>query len=135
MSKPKAPKKSIINSLLRREKAVSDEETDLVNTLEEISRQVHKEAAEQHIVKADFEKIILSGKAAKSEKSPKKAPDPAHNKAATKVKNAKAAKKSRLTTDQYEHIIEDDLTVLDIISRIIDHNSAITLQMIKAQCE
>jgi hypothetical protein len=60
-------------------------------------------------------------------------PSPAEAKKAEAVSpKAKIARHCRLTPDQYENIIENSLSALDLASQIIDRNRAITSKLKKS---
>jgi hypothetical protein len=101
-----------------------NEESDtVVSTLEDIARQVQKEAAENQQmleVKEFFSPTHVMAR--------KKADDPVvpvNTGASTVPRKEKARKRVRLTADQYEELIEKDLTVLEIVGQVIDRNVAI----------
>ena len=99
-----------------------NEEPDTVSTLEDIVRQVKQEAAasqQMHEVNEFFSPThVLT----------KKSPDGIRvplNKGAAGQKKEKIIRRVRLTADQYEELIEKDLTVLEIMGQVIDRNVAI----------
>jgi hypothetical protein len=126
MSKSKKPK-AIRNSLFaHRDNGSPDgEESDMVTTLEEIAGQVKLEAAESRQMSEQREFFaqthVLAGKA------PKAAPAQTNNGAMAGQK--KSVRHARLTADRYAELIENDLTVLEIISQVIDRNLAIRSQL------
>ena len=124
MSNPKNSKRSIVKSLFNRREGERPEDADkladIAATLEEISRQVQKEAKETladdffaptHVLKPD--------------------PAPAGSDSAASPPGEKAARRHMLTPDQYEDIIENSLSVLDMASQIIDRNRAATSKLKK----
>jgi hypothetical protein len=127
MPRSKNSKKSVISSLFnRRDKSLPEDDVtiEIAGTLEEISRQVQKEAAETHLLDDDFfsPTHVLKQNARAEE---------AKVEAAANRKN-KVIRHCRLTPDQYENIIENSLSVLDMAGQIIDRNRAITSKLKKA---
>lgn len=126
MPRSKNSKTSAIRSLFnRRHKSLPEEEAtiSIIDTLEDISRQVKKEATDHRLLEDDFfspthvmkPKAIAAG--AKVE--------------ATASRKENIVRRCRLTPDQYENIIENSLSVLDMASQIIDRNRAITSKLKK----
>ncbi len=105
-----------------------NEESDtVVSTLEDIARQVQKEAAEnQQVLEV---KEFFSPTHVMTRKSPDNAAVSADTKASALPRKEKARKRVRLTADQYEALIEKDLTVLEIVGQVIDRNVAIRSQL------
>jgi hypothetical protein len=127
MSRPKNNKKSAISSLFsRRDKSFPEDDVtlDIAGTLEEISRQVKKDAADARLLDDDFfsPTHVLKQKAKAEETKVE----------ATANRKEKIIRHRRLTPDQYENIIENSLSVLDMASQIIDRNRAITSKLKKA---
>jgi hypothetical protein len=129
MPRSKNNKTSAIRSLFsRRDKSLPEEEevtVSIVDTLEDISRQVKKEATDRGLLEDDFfsPTHVMKPKAV--------AVDAKAEAAASRKENI--VKRCRLTTDQYENMIENSLSVLDMASQIIDRNRAITSKLKKAQ--
>jgi hypothetical protein len=128
MPRSKNSKTSAIKSLFnRREKALPEEEevtVSIIDTLEDISRQVKQEATNSRLLEDDFF-------------SPTHVMNPKANAVEAKAEAASSRKENivrhcRLTPDQYENIIENSLSVLDMASQIIDRNRAITSKLKKA---
>jgi hypothetical protein len=117
MSRTKKSKnKSIVRSLFnRRDGDRPADDADIVSTLEEISRQVHKEATEALITREEFF-----------------APTHVLKPVAPAPRKEKAARGYHLTPDQYEKMIESSLTVLEQAGQIIDRNRAATAMLKKA---
>jgi hypothetical protein len=128
MPRSKNSKTSAIRSLFsRRDKSLPDEEevtVSIIGTLEDISRQVKKEAADHHLLDDDFfsPTHVMKPKAMAVEAKAEAA--------ASRKENI--VKRCRLTPDQYENMIENSLSVLDMASQIIDRNRAITSKLKKA---
>jgi hypothetical protein len=128
MPRSKNSKTSAIRSLFnRRDKSLPEEEeatVSIIDTLEDISRQVKKEAIDNHLLEDDFF-------------SPTHVMKPKANAVEAKAEAASSRKENivrrcRLTPDQYENMIENSLSVLDMASQIIDRNRAITSKLKKA---
>lgn len=128
MPRTKNSKTSAIRSLFnRREKSLPEEEevaVSIIDTLEDISRQVKQEATNSRLLEDDFF-------------SPTHVMKPNAVAVEAKVEAASGRKENivkrcRLTPDQYENIIENSLSVLDMASQIIDRNRAITSKLKKA---
>jgi hypothetical protein len=127
MSRPKNNKKSAISKLFnRREKCLPEDDVtlDIAGTLEDISRQVQKEAAETRLLDDDFFSPTHVLKQKVKVEEPKIE--------ASASSKEKVIKHRRLTPDQYENIIENSLSVLEMASQIIDRNRAITSKLKKA---
>jgi hypothetical protein len=125
MSRPKNKKSAISKLFNRGDKSLPEVDVtlDIAGTLEDISRQVQKEAAETRLLDDDFF-------------SPTHVLKPEANTDKAKVEAAASGKEKRvmhcrLTPDQYENIIENSLSVLDMASQIIDRNRAITSKLKK----
>jgi hypothetical protein len=126
MSRPKNSKLSAISSLFsRRDKSLPEDDVtlDIAGTLEEISRQVKKEATETRLLDDDF----FSPTHVLKQRSKTEA---AKVEAAANRKE-KIVRRCRLTPDQYENIIENSLSALDMASQIIDRNREITSKLKK----
>ena len=124
MFKSKNSKKSVIDSLFnRRDKNLPEENvtTDIAGTLEEIACQVKKEAAERHLTEDDFFAPTHVLKRSPSETAKAEAP----------ARKDKMPVHRRLTPDQYEHMIESSMSVLDLAGQIIDRNRAVTSKLKK----
>jgi hypothetical protein len=124
MSRPKNSKLSAISSLFsRRDKSYPEVDitSDIAGTLEEISRQVKKEATETRLFDDDFfsPTHVLKHKTRAEETKVE----------ATTSRKDRIVRHRRLTPDQYENIIENSLSVLDMASQIIDRNRAITSKL------
>jgi hypothetical protein len=128
MSRYKNNSKSAILSLFNRrdKKSLPENEAtvDIAGTLEEISRQVHKEATENRsMLEEDF---FSPTHVLKQEIQPKET---------APAKRERALKRCRLRPEQYENIIENSLSVLDMAGQIIDRNRAITSRLKRAPVE
>jgi hypothetical protein len=126
MSRSKNSKKSaIINLFSRREKTLPEDDAtvNIIDTLEDISRQVKKEATESGLLEDDFfsPTHVLKQKAVAE----------AAKVEAAAARKEKIVKHRHLTPDQYENIIENSLSALDMASQIIDRNRAITSRLKK----
>jgi hypothetical protein len=128
MPRSKNSKTSAIRSLLnRRDKSLPDVEeatVSIIDTLEDISRQVKKEATDHHLLEDDFfaPTHVMGPKAVAVEAKVEAAAGRKEN----------IVRRCRLTPDQYENMIENSLSVLDMASQIIDRNRAITSKLKKA---
>jgi hypothetical protein len=128
MPRSKNSKTSAIRSLFnRRDKSLPEEEeatVSIIDTLEDISRQVQQEAKDKHLLEDDFfsPTHVMKPKAI--------AVDAKAEAAACRKENI--VKRCRLTPDQYQNIIENSLSVLDMAGQIIDRNRAITSKLKKA---
>jgi hypothetical protein len=127
MPRSKNSETSAIRSLFnRRDKDFPEEDeatVSIIDRLEDISRQVKKEATDNRLLKDDFF-------------SPTRVMNPKAVAAEVKVEAAASRKENivrhcRLTPDQYENIIENSLSVLDMAGQIIDRNRAITSKLKK----
>ncbi len=105
-----------------------NEESDtVVSTLEDIARQVQKEAAEsQQVLEV---KEFFSPTHVMARKSTDDTPVSKNTAASAAPRKEKARKRTRLTAKQYEELIEKDLTVLEIVGHVIDRNVAIRSQL------
>lgn len=128
MPRSKNSKTSAIRSLFnRRDKSLPEEEeatVSIIDTLEDISRQVQQEAKDKNLLEDDFfsPTHVMMPKAI--------AVDAKAEAAASRKENI--VKRCRLTPDQYQNIIENSLSVLDMAGQIIDRNRAITSKLKKA---
>jgi hypothetical protein len=130
MSRSKNNIKSTFISLFsRRDKPLPEDDVtfEIAGTLEEISRQVKKEATENKLLEDDFfsPTHVMRPKAGAAEAKAAAAPGP----------KAKIVRRCRLTPDQYENIIENSLSALDMACQIIDRNRATTAYLKKAAAE
>jgi len=119
----------IRNSLfVRRDNGYPENEVpDTVNTLEDIVRQVKEDAAESPQmleVKEFFSPTYVMVSKASSARAA-----PVNPGALAGSRIAKAKKHIRLTADQYEELIEKDLTVLEIVGQVIERNVAARSQL------
>jgi hypothetical protein len=92
---------------------------DIADTLEEISRQVHSEAKGKISIRDDD---FFSPTHVLKLEAP-----------VLKVTPKKAVKRRLLRPDQYDSIIENSLSALDMSCQIIDRNRAITSRLIRVQ--
>lgn len=114
----------IRNSLfVRRDNDYPENEVpDTVNTLEDIVRQVKEESVDSRQmleVKEFFTPTHVMVR--KALDAPAASVKPG---ASAGPRKAKAKRHIRLTADQYEELIEKDLTVLEIVGHVIDRNVA-----------
>lgn len=121
-------KKSIMKTIFerqfsRRGEAMPGEDAtaEIASTLEDISRQAKQEAAGYRFDEDEFFapthvlKTEAKAKAAKAEAAP--------------VNEVKTVRHIHLTPEEYEKIIENSFSALDMASQIIDRNRAITASL------
>lgn len=126
-----AQNKSMLNNIFtgRESERLNDEETALFSTIQEVSRQVYREASEMSLVHKEEYAAVTN---APVNKTPAKTDTITAVKEAAAKTEVKPAGRTGSIIEKCDDLIEDELKVA---SDIIDRNRAVTLRMIAAQTE